>query len=494
MTLREESVRLIFGLKLKQLRLDHQISLADLSKKTGISISYLNEIEKAKKYPKSDKIFALASAFDVNYDWLVSLQLSKNLSPVAELIKSNILYELPLEMFGLEPGDLLELLIHSPTKLSAFVSTLIEISRNYGMSVEHFYFSALRSYQEMYENYFDEIEQKAIEFKEEEKLKTQLSADKLKKILLKKYNYEIKEDGLRNKPELREIRSVLIPGANPKLLLNPELDETQKAFQFGKEIGFNKMALQERPYTSTWLEVESFEQVLNNYKASYFSSAILMEKDPFLKDLEKFFNNQSWKQAGFLEILEKYNATPEMFMQRLTNLLPKFFNINKLFFLRFSTPINSGKFYITKEMHLSGLHNPHATALDEHYCRRWVSLTILKELQYAKINDLGDILCRVQRSTFLDTEQEYLLFALAKPSLHQGKDLISVSIGMLLDENVKTTIKFWNDPKIPHRSVNTTCERCSAVDCQERKAPPLVLEKEDKQNKIKKAIDDLYLD
>ena len=52
----KETIRLIFGLKLRQIRQDKKLSLAQLSKQTGISQSYLNEIEKGKKYPKTEKI------------------------------------------------------------------------------------------------------------------------------------------------------------------------------------------------------------------------------------------------------------------------------------------------------------------------------------------------------------------------------------------------------------------------------------------------------
>ena len=39
---------LIFGLKLKQMRTDKNLSLFGLAKVTGLSKSYLNEIEKGK--------------------------------------------------------------------------------------------------------------------------------------------------------------------------------------------------------------------------------------------------------------------------------------------------------------------------------------------------------------------------------------------------------------------------------------------------------------
>jgi DNA-binding XRE family transcriptional regulator len=45
-----------FGLKLKQARTNKDLSLFGLAKITELSKSYLNEIEKGKKYPKTDKI------------------------------------------------------------------------------------------------------------------------------------------------------------------------------------------------------------------------------------------------------------------------------------------------------------------------------------------------------------------------------------------------------------------------------------------------------
>ena len=70
----EEYIRLIFGLKMRQIRNEKDLSLFGLAKKTGLSKSYLNEIEKGKKYPKRDKILLLAEALDTNYDDLVSLK------------------------------------------------------------------------------------------------------------------------------------------------------------------------------------------------------------------------------------------------------------------------------------------------------------------------------------------------------------------------------------------------------------------------------------
>ena len=60
MDINSEKLRLIIGLKIKHYRQEKGYTLKHLAKKAGLSISYLNEIEKGKKYPKPQKIMHLA--------------------------------------------------------------------------------------------------------------------------------------------------------------------------------------------------------------------------------------------------------------------------------------------------------------------------------------------------------------------------------------------------------------------------------------------------
>ena len=59
------NAKIILGLKVKQLRQHKNMSFVELSKAAGMSVSYLNEIEKGKKYPKPDKLKSLAQALGV---------------------------------------------------------------------------------------------------------------------------------------------------------------------------------------------------------------------------------------------------------------------------------------------------------------------------------------------------------------------------------------------------------------------------------------------
>ncbi|HEY0744699.1 MAG TPA: XRE family transcriptional regulator [Chryseosolibacter sp.] len=493
-TLDDSHLKLIMGLKLRQLRVDKGMSLAELAEATGISISYLNEIEKGKKLPKPDKISVLANTLEVSYDWLVSMKMNKKMAPVAEILQSKMMKEVLLDVFGIDKSQLLDLLAKVPVKLNAFLNTVIEISRNYGMRVENFYFSALRSYQEMHENYFPDIEESVDDFYKIHQLHPDqaIQWEVLRDILVKSYHCSLEEDGLSNQPELKELRSVFLPGKHPRLLLNVNLNRTQKAFIIAREIGFQFLGLNERPYTTSWVQFDSFEQVLNNFRASYFACALMLQREKLIGRISSLINQSSFMPAQWVDMLEEFKVSPEMLAHRITNLLPRYFGIQELFFLRFSQKNGTDDFELTKEMHLAGLHNPHANMMHEHYCRRWISINILKNLSVQlKKGTYSQPLCFAQRSRYFGNEKEYLILTFAKPSLEGTGINHSISIGLLLTSQLKKKVQFWNDPTIPIRMVGETCERCPAVDCAERVAEPKVLMREQRLMTMRMALEAL---
>ena len=495
MSVSSDKVKIIFGLKIRQLRLDKKMSLSEVAEKSNFSISYLNEIEKGKKYPKTDKIMALSETFGIEYDSLVSLKLSKQLEPIAELLNSNILNELPLEIFGVEPSHFIELMSEAPAKISAFISTIIEISRNYDMRVEQFYFSVLRSYQEMYDNYFEDLEEAAQQFRKLFDITPTTSPNEklLGDILQNFYKYKIEEFSKEQYPDLVNIRSIYVPKEH-KLLINSNLSTEQKAFTYGREIGYQYLQIKNRPNTSSVLQVDSFEQVLNNFRASYFAGAVLINKSMLIDRLTYFFASPKWDENMLLSIMRLFSVTPEIFMHRLSNLMTSHFKINNLFFLRFDNQVDNDLYYLTKEMHLARLHTPHGTALSEHYCRRWISLTILKDLeknQKEKGYNDEEVLCKAQISEYIDTGNRYLVIALAKPSPPNKSMNGSITLGFAIDDNLKSIANFLSDATLLRKKVNETCERCGLLDCEERVTPPVILEKQLAKAKVKVAIEAL---
>jgi transcriptional regulator with XRE-family HTH domain len=486
-----DNVRLVFGLKLKQLRLDKGLSLSELSQKSGLSISYINEIEKGKKYPKSDKIIALAAAMDVDYDTLVSLKLSKRLEPISDLLSSNILTELPLELFGIDPANLLEILSDAPMKISAFVGTLIEIARNYNMSIEKFYFSALRTYQEMHDNYFEDIETEAERFLTENQVEPERLLDEnyLAEILRTRYNYVIENINERVNPEFSSVRSLTITNSSgSRLLVNMHLSSVQRAFIYCREIGYLYLNLKNRLHTTALVEAESFEQLLNNFKASYFASGIIIKRSLLVPAIADFFAQKTWQPEKLIDLIHQFNTTPESFCYRLSNILPRYFGINQIFFSRFNNFVGQNLFDMTKEMHISRKHYPH-TVRDEHYCRRWVALTVLNDLaDIIQHKEQPRILCKAQKSTYIDTQDQYLVISFAQPMSPTPNLNVSVSMGIYLDDQTRGKLAFLQDPQLPSRDVNQTCERCSLFDCRERIAAPVILQKKFKNEELRKAL------
>lgn len=491
MDLNSSNIRLLFGLKLRQMRLDKRLTQNELGDRAGLSQSYINEIEKGKKYPKTEKIIALAKAMDTTYDVLVSLQLNKKMEPIYQLLRSDLLTELPLSMFGIEPGDLLELLSEAPVKLSAFISTVVEMARNYDVDLPHFYFTVMRTYQEMHDNYFEDIEEAADAFLRESGLPPGELVNEtfLSDYLTRHYDYQIVPFTEDTFPSLMRLRSAFVPHEK-LLLLNQTLTADQQAFTLGRELAFQYMNLTARPLTSTWVEVDSFEQVLNNFRASYFAGAILIRRDALRLELESLLSLRTWQEASdaLMAMMNQFQATPETLLLRMSNLLPHYFGVDEFVFLRFEQQDGSDIVNLTREIHLSRLHNPHGTTA-EHYCRRWVSLTNLQELeQQVKQNTYRGPLLRAQLSEYIGTQNTYFMVAFTRPLTPIRNLNHSVALGILVNEASRSRIRFLDDPAVRRREVSESCERCPLTDCAERVAPPTVLKRQQRVAAIKQTL------
>ena len=485
--------RIIFGLKVKQARQGQGLSFAELSKSSGMSISYLNEIEKGKKFPKKDKVEALALALEVSSAELLSAELEASLAPIGALLKSNFLNELPLDLFGIDLAKVVEIIANAPTRVSAFISTMLEISRNFALKESNFYFGALRSYLQLHHNYFPDLEAAVINFARDNhiNLNQPISCDDLRQILKDNYRYKIVDQGLDEYPSLQSLRSVYI-AQQQQLLLNSKLTETQISFQLGKEIAFQYLNLKERASTASLQKTATFEEVLNHSKAIYFSVALHIQESRFVAAIQQFLQAKTWNGEQFLGIMKLFEATPEMFYHRLTNVLPAHFGIHKLFFLRFTHDIETDRFDVDRELHFTKRHYPHRNGLNEHYCRRWIATGLLSDLQKMQLEGkYVQAIVHAQRSQSYGTNDEYLCLTIARPSYPSPNQNVSVTLGLQINKALEKQIHFLNDPAIPVQQVNVTCERCPIAHCTERAAPPTVVERRLRAQQMADALEQL---
>ncbi|MBL0682256.1 helix-turn-helix domain-containing protein [Aquimarina mytili] len=484
----EEYIRLIFGLKIKQIRTEKDLSLFGLSKLSGLSKSYLNEIEKGKKYPKTDKIIKLAETLEVPYDQLVSLKLDKNLAPIGEILQSGILDEIPLELFGIQQSDLIDIIANAPSKVNAFISTIIEIAQHYNMSREGFYLASLRSYQEAHNNFFKDLEDQVIRCANSYQLDLngKITSAELEEILKEEYGYTINEAGIPKQEELDNLRSVFVPSTKT-LLLSDRVGEAQKTFIYAKELGYQFMNITERPYTFTWIRYDNFEEVLHNFYASYFAGALIIPKNHLRDHLKELFAMKRFSEKAFHKIMNLYNASPESFYQRLTNVLPKDFGMQNVFFLRFTHKKGVEKFNLVKELHITHQQQPHANEINEHYCRRWMAIKTLQRTANEDLNYAFDI----QISDYADSGQQYLVFTSATKDPFRKDYYRSIGIGFLISSALEKKISFVNDSKIPKVKVGVTCESCSLKDCDVRMAPPKRLISKEKYKRTATLVEDI---
>ena len=487
-----ENLRFILGLKLRKLRQEKGLSLSSLAKGAGISISYLSEIEAGRKHPKPEKLARLAQALEVPYDELVSLQVGGELDPLKAFLGSEFVREFPFELFGIAPQDLFALASDVPTKSAAFFQTFLEIGRTYGVQVEHMLFAALRSYQQLRHNYFQEMEEAAAAFRRAEGWTSGASppADALRALLEERYGCPVDEGTLGGHPELHGFRSVFVPGDPPRLLVNDRLLPSQKAFIFGREIAYQELGLRERAVTGSWLNVDSFGQVLNNFKASYFAGAILIDETALVDALVGLFARERWDGRAFLDVMGRFDATPEMFFYRLTQVVPERFGLSEIFFLRFHHAPGSADYRLTKVLNLSHVPVPHGIGLDEHYCRRWPALRLFAQLDGSRAGAPPVV---AQRSRFLNEDATFFVVAVSRPlSLTEGVRSC-VSLGFLVDDVFRDRVRFWADPEVPEIAVNLTCERCGLTpeECQDRVAPPTIFRQEREREAQARALAEL---
>src|SRR5262245_12299806 len=89
------NLRTILGIKVKKIREERHLTLGELAAKTGLSPSYLAEIQAGKKYPKAEKVVALAEALGVGYDELISSKLDQAFGEVQSFLDAPGLRDFP---------------------------------------------------------------------------------------------------------------------------------------------------------------------------------------------------------------------------------------------------------------------------------------------------------------------------------------------------------------------------------------------------------------
>ncbi len=485
-----DRLRLILGVKLRALRQAQGLGLKAVARKAGLSVSYLSEIEQGKKYPRAEKLVDLAIALGVAYDDLVSLRVDRGLDAVKDAIESPFLRAFPFDLFGVEPEIVVNLLAGMADRGEALVRAVGDLSRAYDARVEDVLLAALRAYQQMHANRFPDLEAAA------ERLRTRLALGPSPtaaalRAALEAAGYRIDAETLPGHAELHSLRSVLVPGdpdgagGSPTLYVNGALLDEQLAFVYARELGFLELGSADRPLTSSWIQVERFSQVLDNFRGSYVAGALLLPAAVVDAALVRLADAPTWDPEALPAFMAQTRSTPEMLFHRFTQRVPEALGLDELFFLRVHQPVGTDAVELTKSFNLSRVPVPHGVADDEHYCRRWADSVALRELDRRQARAAGrgetddGYVVAAQRQHFLAEGAEFFVVAVARPLALRAGTHSAVSLGMLLTRATRRRIRFWDDPALPRVDVSLTCERCPLADCRVRAAAPRVLRADD---------------
>jgi transcriptional regulator with XRE-family HTH domain len=490
-------LKFILGFNIRQLRKRKNISLTDLAAKTDFSVSYLNEIEKGKKYPSFTKLIQLAQGLEIEVDQLVSSKLSRSLYPMLEFLESDIISYLPFHAFGIKLQDVFELMSQSPEKFASFLLTISQISKSYDLSVENLHKFAVRAFQEIHQNYFPEIEDKSREMRLSlvgSNLDKTISEKLLEQTLVNDYDYEVDRSLLTSNKETENIRSIFKDGKTKKLLINNKLDSTQKKFVLARELGYRMMNLPAKNIAGSSFVKVSFEETLNEFLASYFAGSLLIPALDLKKELDHFFRNEKIDMSFLWGLTRKFDTSVEVLFHRIMQVLPHHFGLENVFFLRMKLdtekPVDD--FFITKELHLSQLHMPHSNNLFEHYCRRWVSIKNLQRLKKRMgEHEECDLVFDAQVSHMIEVDSPYLCLSVSRVSRRKGSVLNGVTMGIAIDQKFRDYCGFLSDSGLKTFRVGQTCERCSELDCSERVVKPFIYEKKQRLKQKKEAIKNL---
>ena len=131
-----------------------------------------------------------------------------------------------------------------------------------------------------------------------------------------------------------------------------------------------------------------------------------------------------------------------------------------------------------KQLNLNQLIVPSGIGLHEHFCRRWLSIRLLRH--FPEPAD-GRPVAGAQLSEFVHTRERFLCLGFSRPLTLSRSAKSSVIIGFRVDAELYNAIRFASDPAIPKVYIHETCERCPLTpeQCADRAAPPAILRAEE---------------
>ncbi len=451
--------------KIRKERRTKGLSQSDLSKKLGISASYLNLLESGRRTITVPLLIKIGNELALSLKDLTVESNKRMLSDVMEVLSNEIFEDLDItnldttEFIGNNPNIAKALLTLNDSYKSLRddmqnrleimdVESSIKERKSSRLPVE-----IVSDFLQENKNYFDILEKMAEKLRDKIGLKfgpgIGSTEVKLTSYLKKEYNIDVTivppEDDQKSVKKFDK--------KSQTLFLSEMLTYTARNFHLAYQIGLSETQeiitkiIQDNKFYS-----EEVIPLLNISLLNYFSAALLMPYDDFLESAKKYKYD--------IEILMHHYATSfEQVTHRLTNLQRPGNEGVPFHFLKTDIAGN-----VSKRFSLSGIHIPRHGGS----CPRWnVYIAFLSP---------GKIHPQISR---MPDGKVYFCIARAfeKGIEKHGMPRSFVSIGLGCDIQHAKELTYSEGMDLNNKKLETpigiSCRICPRVDCQQRAFPPI---------------------
>ena len=453
------------GSKIRKERRTKGLSQSDLSKKLGISASYLNLLESGRRTITVPLLIKIGNELALSLKDLTVESNKRMLSDVMEVLSNEIFEDLDItnldttEFIGNNPNIAKALLTLNDSYKSLRddmqnrleimdVESSIKERKSSRLPVE-----IVSDFLQENKNYFDILEKMAEKLRDKIGLKfgpgIGSTEVKLTSYLKKEYNIDVTivppEDDQKSVKKFDK--------KSQTLFLSEMLTYTARNFHLAYQIGLSETQeiiakiIQDNKFYS-----EEVIPLLNISLLNYFSAALLMPYDDFLESAKKYKYD--------IEILMHHYATSfEQVTHRLTNLQRPGNEGVPFHFLKTDIAGN-----VSKRFSLSGIHIPRHGGS----CPRWnVYIAFLSP---------GKIHPQISR---MPDGKVYFCIARAfeKGIEKHGMPKSFVSIGLGCDIKYAKDLVYSEGMDIANKKLQTpigvSCRICPRIECQQRAFPPI---------------------
>lgn len=482
----KQIVRVILGLKIKFLREQRSMSLTDLSKRSGISKSYLNEMENAKKYPKTDKLISLSQVLEESYDDLVSLKFKGELVVLNEALSQLTAHSERFHLLGMDMDMIADMILKQPAAAASFILSFSNLVNVPSVQKDHLIQVSLAAHKQMHHQYFAEIE-KAASFLRQSFLRTKqsLTTERLLDYIVDRYDITIKHHNDYNH-EILAI-NVWYDPIKKDLHLYHEPTHEQLVSDLLKAIYFLEYVDKDISYYAPMPPHKDVESATRYFYSNYFANAFLFPEAPAVKGIQRLLNTKAADAVKINQQIVDSGLTAPLFLERMGSLLHQHFQIQSYMIMRVAATANSDYHSIYIDAKFAQLDYVEPIEYIENYCKKSIARIALNDTR----EDPNRALQIQHALLHINNIQQPIVILTATLQDRSDDTPQTYNLIIMYDDVLQSSFPFLKPPAEPLTNIGLACQSCVVKDCEVRACEPYVMERSRKNKALREALEKL---